>query len=88
MVASLQFIDMHGQPVYSNCSASRPVTNAETVSVTSTQKNASLCGILDNDSTADMSYDDILEWMGREGEPTRERRLRASSILTNELLPT
>ena len=37
-----------------------------------------------------MSYDDILEWMGREGtkEPTRERRLRyIEHILTNELLP-
>ena len=49
-----------------------------------------LCGILDNDTTCDMAYDDLIEWLGREGtkEPTRERRERyLEHIITNEVLP-
>ena len=49
-----------------------------------------LCGILDNDTTCDMSYDDLMDWLGRDGtkEPTRERHMRyLEHIITNEMLP-
>lgn len=93
MVASLPFIDMH-VPVLGIFKLLGVQTRDEALKLIvgnlDAEETRLLCGILDNDSTADMSYDDILEWMGREGtkEPTRERRLRyIEHILTNELLP-
>lgn len=93
MVASLPFIDMH-VPVLGIFKLLGIKTRDEALKLIvgnlDAEETRLLCGILDNDSTADMTYDDILEWMGREGtkEPTRERRLRyIEHILTNELLP-
>ena len=48
-----------------------------------------LTSILDNDSTADMSVDDLYEWIGKETtETTREKRVRYIDHLINcEVLP-
>ena len=49
-----------------------------------------LCSILDNDSTADMTVDDLYEYIGREGtrEVGKERRQRyIDHILNCEILP-
>ena len=32
-----------------------------------------LCGILDNDTTADMSTDELLDWLGREGTKNQQK---------------
>ena len=45
---------------------------------------------LDNGATVDMTLDELVEHVGREGtrEPTREKRMRyLDHIITNELLP-
>lgn len=49
-----------------------------------------LCSILDNDSTADMSVEDLYEYIGREGtkEATKEKRQRYLDHIVNcECLP-
>ena len=95
MVASLPFIEMN-VPILAIFKLLGVKTRDEALSLIvghpdeEDEATRLLCGILDNDSTADMRYEDILEWMGREGtkEPTRERRLRyIEHIITNELLP-
>lgn len=93
MVASLPFIDMH-VPILAIFKLLGVKTRDEALELIVgdlyAEETRLLCGILDNDATADMTYDDILEWMGREGtkEPTKERRLRyLEHIITNELLP-
>lgn len=49
-----------------------------------------LRGIMDNDTIADMSDEEVWDWLGKEGtkEVTRERRIRyLQHICANELLP-
>ena len=49
-----------------------------------------LYAIVDNDCTADMTSEELFDWLGREGtkEPTRERRQKyLDHICTNEILP-
>lgn len=49
-----------------------------------------LRGILDNDRAAEMTRDELIEWIGREGtkEQTRERRAKyMQHIITDEILP-
>ena len=93
MVASLPFIEMH-VPILGIFKLlgieSRDEALQLIIGDLDAEESRLLCGILDNDTTCDMSYDDILEWMGREGtkEPTKERRVRyLDHIITNELLP-
>ena len=93
MVAVLPFIDMQ-IPVLAIFKLLGVNTRVEAakmvVGCTDTEEGRLLCGILDNDPTCDMKYDDLLEWLGREGtkESTREKRMRyLDHIITNELLP-
>ena len=93
MVVNLPFIDMH-VPVLAIFKLLGVATRKETMQLImgnlDAEESRLLCGILDNDTTSDMTYDELLEWLGKEGtkEPTRERRLKyLDHILTNELLP-
>lgn len=93
MVANLPFIDMN-VPILALFKLLRVNTRAEAfemiVGDLDAEESRLLCSVLDNDTTCDMSYDDLLEWLGRDGtkEPTRERRLRyLEHIITNEILP-
>jgi DNA-directed RNA polymerase II subunit RPB2 len=93
MVASLPFIEMH-VPILGIFKLLGVESRDEALQLIigdlDAEESRLLCGILDNDTTCDMSYDDLLEWMGREGtkEPTKERRMRyLEHIITNELLP-
>lgn len=93
MVASLPFIDMH-VPILGLFKLLKVGTRDDALSLIvgdlDAEESRLLCGILDNDTTCDMSYDDLLDWLGREGtkEPTKERRLRyLEHIITNEMLP-
>ena len=81
MVVSLPFIEMN-VPILALFKLLGVTTRADAlryiVGDLEADESRLLCGILDNDITCDMSYDEILEWMGREGtkEPTKERRSR------------
>lgn len=93
MMVSLPFIEMH-VPILAIFKLlgvdSRDQALKLIVGDLDAEESRLLCGILDNDTTCDMSHDDLLEWLGREGtkEPTRERRVRyLDHIITNELLP-
>tara|TARA_B110000046_G_C13024781_1_gene413281 strand:+ start:3346 stop:6933 length:3588 start_codon:yes stop_codon:yes gene_type:complete len=93
MMASLPFIEMH-VPILAIFKLLGIDTRDEALELIvgdlDAEESRLLCGILDNDTTCDMSYDDLLDWMGREGtkEVTRERRMRyLEHIITNELLP-
>ena len=93
MMASLPFIEMH-VPILALFKLVGVHTRDEALELIvgdlDAEESRLLCGILDNDTTCDMSYDDLLNWMGREGtkEQTKERRMRyLEHIITNELLP-
>ena len=93
MVVSLPFIEMH-VPILALFRFLNVHTRDEVLELIvgdlDAEESRLLCGILDNDTTCDMSYDELFEWMGKEGtkEPTRERRVRyLEHIITNELLP-
>lgn len=93
MVANLPFIDMH-IPILALFKLLRVETREEALELIvgdlDAEESRLLCGILDNDTTCDMSYDDLIDWLGREGtkEPTKERRVRyLEHIITNEMLP-
>ena len=93
MVVNLPFIDMN-VPILALFKLLRVNTRNEAFALIvgdlDAEESRLLCSVLDNDTTCDMSYDDLLEWLGREGtkEPTRERRLRyLEHIITNEILP-
>ena len=93
MMASLPFIDMH-VPILALFKLLGVNTRDEALELIvgdlDAQESRLLCGILDNDTTCDMSHADLLDWLGREGtkEPTRERRMRyLDHIITNEMLP-
>ena len=54
------------------------------------QESSLLCSILDNDTTADMDADALLDWIGKEGtkEVTKERRQKYLDHIVNcEILP-
>ena len=93
MVASLPFIDMH-IPILALFKLLGVNTRDQALQLIvgdlDAEESRLLVGILDNDTTCDMSYDELLDWLGRDGtkEPTRERRLRyLEHIITNEMLP-
>lgn len=93
MVANLPFIDMH-VPILSLFKLLGVHTRDEALKLIvgdlDAEESRLLCGILDNDTTADMSSEELLDWLGREGtkEPTKERRLKyLEHIITNEMLP-
>lgn len=93
MVASLPFIDMH-IPILALFKllgvCSRDEALKLIVGDLDAEESRLLCGILDNDTTADMSEEELLDWLGREGtkEPTKERRNKyLEHIITNEMLP-
>ena len=93
MVANLPFIDMH-IPILALFKLLNVNTRDEALKLIvgdlDAEESRLLCGILDNDTTADMSSDELLDWLGREGtkEPTKERRMKyLEHIITNELLP-
>ena len=93
MVASLPFIEMH-VPILALFKLLRVDTRDEALKLIvgdlDAEESRLLCGILDNDTTCDMTHEELLDWLGREGtkEPTRERRQRyLEHIITNELLP-
>lgn len=93
MVASIPFIDMH-IPILALFKLLGVHRRDEALQLIvgdlDAEESRLLCGILDNDTTADMSSEELLEWLGREGtkEPTRERRMKyLDHITTNEILP-
>ena len=93
MVASLPFIDMH-IPILALFKLLDVNTRDEALKLIigdlDAEESRLLCGILDNDTTCDMTTDELLDWLGREGtkEPTKERRMKyLEHIITNELLP-
>ena len=93
MVANLPFMDLH-VPILALFKLLGVNTRAEALELIvgdmDAEESRLLCGILDNDTTCDMSYDDLMEWLGRDGtkEPTKERRMRyLEHIITNEMLP-
>lgn len=93
MVVSLPFIDMH-VPILALFKLLSVNSRDEALELImgdlDAEESRLLCGILDNDTTCDMTHDELMEWLGREGtkEPTRERRQRyLEHIITNELLP-
>lgn len=93
MMVSLPFIDM-SVPILALFKLLGVNTRDEALQLIvgdlDAEESRLLCGILDNDTTCDMSHEDLLDWLGREGtkEPTRERRMRyLEHIITNELLP-
>ena len=93
MVANLPFIDMH-IPILALFKLLNVNTRQDALKLIvgdlDAEESRLLCGILDNDSTADMNLDELLEWLGKEGtkEPTKERRMKyLEHIITNELLP-
>ena len=93
MVANLPFIDMH-IPILALFKLLDVHTREEAVNLIVGDSNADetrlLCGILDNDTTSDMSTEELLDWLGKEGtkEPTKERRMKyLEHIITNEMLP-
>jgi len=54
------------------------------------EESSLLCSILDNDTTADMNAESLLDWIGKEGtkEVTKERRQKYLDHITNcEILP-
>tara|TARA_Y100000741_G_C18262385_1_gene560961 strand:- start:4945 stop:8418 length:3474 start_codon:yes stop_codon:yes gene_type:complete len=93
MVASLPFIDMH-IPILALFKLLGVNTRDEALKLImgdlDAEESRLLCGILDNDTTSDMTQDELLDWLGREGtkEPTKERRMKyLEHIITNEMLP-
>jgi DNA-directed RNA polymerase II subunit RPB2 len=93
MVANLPFIDMH-IPILALFKLLSVNTRDDALKLIvgdlDAEESRLLCGILDNDTTADMSTEELLDWLGREGtkEPTKERRMKyLEHIITNELLP-
>ena len=93
MVVNLPFIDM-SVPILALFKLLRVNTRNEAFALIvgdlDAEESRLLCSVLDNDTTCDMSYDDLLEWLGARAprEPTRERRLRyLEHIITNEILP-
>lgn len=93
MVASLPFIDIH-IPILALFKLLNVHTRDEALKLIvgdlDAEETRLLCGILDNDSTSDMSSEELLDWLGREGtkEPTKERRMKyLEHIITNEMLP-
>ena len=92
MVATLPFVNMQ-IPILALFRLLNVHTRKEVmeliIGTEEVHESSLLCSILDNDTTADMDADSLLEWIGKEGtKVTKERRQKYLDHIVNcEILP-